>query len=50
MSIENNNVNPWAFDKKKLLDELANDIANKFWIDKQKAEKLIKSETLSYID
>ena len=46
MSIENNNINPWAFDKKKLLDELANDIAHKFWIDKEKAEKLIKGETL----
>jgi hypothetical protein len=50
MSIEKNNINPWAFDKKKLLNELANDIANKFWIDKTKAEKLIKSETLASLD
>jgi len=50
MTIENNNINPWILDKKKLLDELANDIANKFWIDKEKAEKLIKSETLASLD
>ena len=50
MSIENNNVNPWTFDKKKLLKELANDIASEFWIDKSKAEKLIKSETLASLD
>ena len=50
MNIEKNNINPWAFDKKKLLNELANDIANKFWIDKTKAEKLIKSETLASLD
>ena len=49
-NIENNNINPWAFDKKKLLDELAIDIANKFWIAKEKAEKLIKSETLVSLD
>lgn len=50
MNIENNNINPWSFDKKKLLDELANDIAREFWIDKKKAEKLIKSETLVSLD
>jgi len=50
MGIEKNNVNPWAFDKKKLLDELAIDIANKFWIEKEKAEQLIKTETLSSLD
>ena len=48
--IERNNLTPWAFDKKKLLDELAIDIANKFWIDKEKAEQLIKSETLVSLD
>lgn len=50
MSIENNNVNPWAFDKKKLLDELANDIAREFWIDKSKAEQLIKGDTLKSLN
>lgn len=50
MSIEKNNINPWAFDKKKLLDELALDIANKFWIEKQKAKELIKQDTLKWID
>ena len=50
MSIENNNINPWAFDKKKLLDELAIDIANKFWIDKERAERLIKGDTLKSLD
>jgi len=50
MSVEKNNINPWNFDKKKLLDELANDIANKFWINKEKAERLIKSKTLFSLD
>lgn len=50
MNVEKNNVNPWAFDKKKLLDELANDIAREFWIDKNKTESLIKSETLVSLD
>ena len=50
MSIEKNNINPWILDKKKLLNELANDIANKFWIDKEKAEKLIRSKTLVSLD
>ena len=50
MNIEKNNKNPWAFDEKKLLNELANDIAREFWIDKEKAEKLIKSETLVSLD
>ena len=50
MSIEQNNQNPWSFDKKKLLDELALDIANKFWIEKEKARELIKQETLKWID
>ncbi len=50
MSIENNTSNPWNIDKKQLLNELALDIANKFWIDKEKTEKLIKSETLVSLD
>ena len=50
MSIEKNNISAWAFDKKKLLNELANDIAREFWIDKEKAERLIKSETLVSLD
>ena len=50
MSIEKNINNPWNIDKKQLLNELALDIANKFWIDKEKTEKLIKSETLASLD
>ncbi len=50
MNVEKNNINPWSFDKKKLLNELVNDIANKFWIDKKSAESLIKSETLVSLD
>jgi len=50
MSIENNNKNAWTFDKKKLLNDLALDIANEFWLDKEKTEKLIKSETLFSLD
>lgn len=50
MSIEKNNLNPWILDKKKLLEELALDIANKFWIEKSEAKKLIKSETLVSLD
>ena len=50
MNIEKNNINPWAFDQKKLLDELAIDIANKFWIDKEKAKLLIQKDTLSWIE
>ena len=36
---------PRAFDKKKLLDELASDIANKYHIEKSQAAKLISQET-----
>ncbi len=43
-------TNPWTLDEKQLLKELALDIANKFWIEKQKAESLIKKETLVWID
>lgn len=50
MNVENNNENIWKIDNKKLLDELSIDIANKFWLDKEKAKKLIKKETLSWID
>ena len=50
MKIERTNINPWILDKKNLLDELAIDIANKFWIEKSKAKDLIKSNTLSWID
>ena len=50
MTIEKNNLNPWTFDKKKLLEELAIDIAKKFWIEKNEAKKLIKSETLFSLD
>lgn len=50
MSIEKNNTSPGAFDKKKLLDELAIDIAKRFWIEKKHAKELIKKETLLWID
>jgi energy-converting hydrogenase A subunit M len=50
MTIEKNNKFQWNLDKKKLLDKLANDIAHEFWIDKEKTEKLIKSETLVSLD
>ena len=50
------NINVWSLkekekiDKKFLLEELANDIAKRFWIEKEKARRLIKSETLDSID
>ncbi len=44
MTIEKNNVNPWILDKKTLLEELAQDIASKFWIEKQKAKELNKTD------
>lgn len=47
MSIEKNNISAWILDKKKLLSELAEDIARKFWIDKNQAETLIKKDTLN---
>jgi len=50
MSVEKNNINPWILDKKTLLEELANDIANKFWIEKNKAKELIQKDTLAWID
>ncbi|MFK7779769.1 MAG: hypothetical protein QM490_01360 [Candidatus Gracilibacteria bacterium] len=50
MSKETNNTNLPEFDKKKLLDELAVDIANKFGIEKEQAKELIKTETLIGID
>lgn len=51
MTPEKNNINPWSlFDKEKLKKELADDIARKFWIDKNKAEVLIKKETLNNLD
>lgn len=50
------NINPWALDEKEkinrkiLLDELANDIAKKFWIKKEKAISFIKSDSLKWLD
>ena len=37
-------------DKKILLDELANDISRKFWIEKDQAKLLIKSNTLESVE
>lgn len=48
-NIKNNEINK-EVDKKKLLEKLALDISNKFWIDKQKTESFIKKETLSSLD
>lgn len=50
MSIEKNDKINSKIDKQKLLKELAIDIANKFWIDKEKTEQLIKNETLISLD
>jgi len=51
MNIEKNNeiLWDWALDKKKLLEELAIDIAKEFWLEKEKAQELIKKETLEWI-
>lgn len=49
MSLEKNN-NQNKIDNKILLKELANDISSKFWIDKNKTESLIKSETIKDLD
>lgn len=43
-------INKESVDKKILLDELASDIARKFWIEKEKTKQLIKADTLSWID
>jgi hypothetical protein len=40
----NEKINPGILDKKRLLDELANDIAIKFWLDKEKTKKLLESD------
>lgn len=50
MSIEKNNINPNILDKDKLLKQLAIDIANKFWIEKNKAEELIKNDTFKWLE
>ena len=50
MGIEKNDKINSKIDRQKLLKELAIDIANKFWIDKERTEKLIKSETLASLD
>lgn len=52
MGIENKKTpqQPWIFDKKKLLSELAQDIANEFWIDKQKAQDLIQRDTTTSLE
>ena len=50
MTIEKNNTNPWALDKKRLLEELAIDIANKFWMDKQKAIDLLKTDITKWLE
>lgn len=49
MSIEKNNSNTWNLDSKKLLDKLAIDIANKFWMEKQKAIELLKTDTSNWL-
>lgn len=50
MSVEKNDIPAWAFDERKLLDELANDISREFWIEKNKAQQLIKEDTLYSLD
>ena len=49
MSIEKENINSWILNQKKLLDELAIDIANKFWMDKQKAIDLLKTDISEWL-
>lgn len=49
MTIEKNKINPWTLNKKKLLDELAIDIARKFWMDKQKAIDLLKTDISKWL-
>lgn len=49
MSVEKNNLNSWILNKKKLLEELAIDIANKFWMDKQEAMKLLKTDISKWL-
>ncbi len=49
-------INPWnlkekeRLDKKVLLEELANDIAKKFWIEKENTKKLIINETVEWVE
>lgn len=50
MSVEKNNINPGALDKKRLLDELAIDIAHRFWMDKQKAVDLLKTDINKWLE
>jgi len=49
MSWEIPKQNAWVLNEKKLLDELAIDIANKFWFDKQKAIELLKTDTTKWL-
>jgi len=50
MSIDKNNSNTWNLDSKKLLDKLAINIANKFWMEKQKAIELLKTDTSNWLN
>lgn len=50
MTLEKNSINAWILNEKKLLDELANDISNEYWIDKEQVKKLIKNKTLTTLD
>jgi hypothetical protein len=49
MNIEKEDINPWILNQKRLLDELAIDIANKFWMDKQKAIDLLKTDISKWL-
>ena len=49
MSLDKKEIN-LDINKTQLLNELANDIAKEFWVKKEKAKQLIKSETINWID
>lgn len=50
MNIEKNKLNAWIFNEKKLKDELANKIARKFWMEKEKALVLLKIDITKWLD
>lgn len=49
MNIERKKINTWILNEKRLLDELAIDIANRFWMDKQNAINLLKTNISKWL-
>ena len=50
MSIEKNKLNAWILNKKDLEDKLAIEIARKFWMEKNKALLLLKTDISKWLE